>query len=115
VRGDQTISSKSTLFGRFTYWKLLSLRKTRSAPDCARTVVLKNSKSKSLAIGYNRVIGSNTTANINASISRFQYLRTPKNSGFDMAQEGWPSAYNALVPGSERTRSLLALPSTTPL
>src|SRR6202040_1546746 len=39
----------------------------------------------------------------NISISRFHYLRLPINSGFDMTQEGWPAAYNALVPDTERT------------
>jgi len=103
ARADQTISSKSTLFGRFTFWKLLSLAQDPFGTGLCKDRCAENSKSKSLALGYNYVINPGTTANINASISRFQYLRTPINSGFDVSQEGWPAAYNALIPGSERT------------
>src|SRR5450432_367426 len=103
ARVDQTISSKSTLFGRFTFWKLLSLAQDPFGTGLCKDRCAENSKSKSLALGYNYVVGPNTTANISASISRFQYLRTPINSGFDVSKEGWPSAYNALIPGSERT------------
>ena len=45
----------------------------------------------------------NTILNVNASISRFTYLRGPINDNFDMTQEGWPAAYNPLVPSIERT------------
>jgi len=103
ARVDQTINSKSTIFGRFTFWKLLSLAQDPFGTGLCKDRCAENSKSKSLAIGYNRIIGSNTTANINLSISRFQYLRTPINSGFDVTTEGWPAAYNPLVPSQERT------------
>src|SRR5437879_3561201 len=62
-----------------------------------------NTKSKSVAIGYNYVISPNTIFNLSASLSRFIYLRDPINSSFDMTNEGWPSAYNSLVPNLERT------------
>ncbi len=103
ARVDQTIDSKSTLFGRFTFWKLLSLAQDPFGTGLCKDRCAENSKSKSLAIGYNRILGANTTFNINLSISRFQYLRTPINSGFDVTQEGWPAAYNPLVPSQERT------------
>jgi len=103
ARVDQTINSRSTIFGRFTFWKLLSLAQDPFGTGLCKDRCAENSKSKSLAIGYNRIIGSNTTANINLSVSRFQYLRTPINSGFDVTQEGWPAAYNPLVPSQERT------------
>jgi Carboxypeptidase regulatory-like domain len=103
ARVDQTINSKSTLFGRFAFWKLLSLAQDPFGTGLCKDRCAENSKSKSLALGYNRVISSNTTFNINASISRFQYIRNPINSGFDVTQEGWPAAYNPLVPSTERT------------
>jgi hypothetical protein len=102
-RVDQTINNKQTIFGRFAYWKLLSLAQDPFGTGLCKDRCAENTKSKSLAIGYNYAISSNTIANLNASISRFQYLRTPINSGFDMSQELWPSAYNALVPSLERT------------
>jgi hypothetical protein len=103
ARVDQTISSKSTLFGRFTFWKLLSLAQDPFGTGLCKDRCAENSKSRSLAIGYNYQITPNTIANINASISRFQYLRTPINSGFDVTQEGWPASYNGAVPKIELT------------
>jgi hypothetical protein len=103
ARVDQTINSKSTLFGRFTFWKLLSLAQDPFGTGLCKDRCAENSKSKSLALGYNYQISSNTIANINLSISRFQYLRNPINSGFDMTKEFWPAAYNGAVPNSERT------------
>jgi hypothetical protein len=103
ARVDQTISSKQTIFGRFAYWKLLSLAQDPFGTGLCKDRCAENTKSKSVALGYNYAINSNTIFNLSASISRFIYLRTPINSAFDMSQEGWPTAYNALVPNLERT------------
>jgi hypothetical protein len=103
VRGDQTITSKQTIFARFNYWKLLSLAQDPFGTGLCKDRCAEKTRSKSLAIGYNNALSPNTILNINASLSRFHYLRGPINQGFDMSKEGWPSAYNALVPGIERT------------
>src|ERR1700730_7429352 len=103
ARVDQTINSKSTLFGRFAFWKLLSLAQDPFGTGLCKDRCAENSKSKSLAIGYNYQIRPNTIGNLNLSISRFQYLRNPINSAFDMTQEGWPASYNGAVPKSELT------------
>jgi hypothetical protein len=103
ARVDQTINTRQTIFGRFSYWKLLSLAQDPFGTGLCKDRCAENTRSKSLAIGYNFAINPNTIANVNASISRFHYLRAPINSGFDMSQEGWPTAYNALVPNIERT------------
>jgi hypothetical protein len=102
-RVDQVINGKQTLFGRFTYWKLLSLSQDPFGTGLCKDRCAENTKSKSLALGYNYAIKPNTIFNLNASISRFIYLRAPINDGFDVSQEGWPSAYNALIPNQERT------------
>jgi hypothetical protein len=103
ARVDQTINSKQTIFGRFAFWKLLSLAQDPFGTGLCKDRCAENTKSKSIALGYNYAISSNTIFNLNASISRFQYLRTPINSGFDVSKEGWPAAYNPLVPSQERT------------
>jgi hypothetical protein len=103
ARVDQNINSRQTLFGRFAFWKLLSLAQDPFGTGLCKDRCAENTKSKSLALGYNFAINPNTIFNLNASISRFIYLRTPINSGFDVSKEGWPSAYNALVPNLERT------------
>ena len=103
ARVDQTINAKHTIFGRFTYWKLLSLAQDPFGTGLCKDRCAENTKSKSVAIGYNYVISPNTIFNLSASVSRFIYLRDPINSSFDMTNEGWPSAYNSLVPNLERT------------
>jgi Carboxypeptidase regulatory-like domain len=103
ARVDQTINSKQTLFGRFAYWKLLSLAQDPFGTGLCKDRCAENTKSKSIALGYNYAINPNTIFNLSASISRFIYLRDPVNSGFDVSQEGWPAAYNPLVPTIERT------------
>jgi len=103
ARVDQTINAKHTIFGRFTYWKLLSLAQDPFGTGLCKDRCAENTKSKSVAIGYNYVISPNTIFNLSASLSRFIYLRGPINSSFDMTQEGWPAAYNSLVPNLERT------------
>jgi hypothetical protein len=103
ARVDQTINGKQTLFGRFTYWKLLSLAQDPFGTGLCKDRCAENTKSKSVAVGYNYAISPNTIFNLNASLSRFIYLRDPLNSNFDVSQEGWPTAYNALIPNEERT------------
>ena len=103
ARVDQTINSKQSIFGRFTYWKLLSLAQDPFGTGLCKDRCAEKTKSKSVAIGYNYAISPNTIANVNASISRFTYLRGPINDNFDVTQEGWPAAYNPLVPSIERT------------
>ena len=103
ARVDQVINSKQTLFGRFTKWKLLSLAQDPFGTGLCQDRCAENTTSKSIALGYNYAIRPNTIFNLSASISRFIYLRDPINSSFDMSQEGWPTAYNALVPDIERT------------
>jgi len=103
ARVDQTINSKNTIFGRFAYWKLLSLAQDPFGTGMCKDRCAENTRSKSFVLGWNYAISPNTIFNLNASISRFHYLREPINSAFDVTQEGWPSAYNALVPDIERT------------
>jgi hypothetical protein len=103
ARVDQTINSKNTIFGRFAYWKLLSLAQDPFATGMCKDRCAENTRSKSFVLGWNYAISPTTILNVNGSISRFHYLRAPINDGFDMTQEGWPAAYNALVPDIERT------------
>jgi len=102
-RVDQTINRKQSIFGRYSYWKLLSLAQDPFGTGLCKDRCAEDTNSKSLALGYNYAISSNTIANLNASISRFHYLRAPINDDFDVTQEGWPAAYNPLVPSLERT------------
>ncbi len=102
-RVDQNINSTNRLFGRFSYWKLLSLAQDPFGTGFCKDRCAENTRSKSLAIGYTHTFSPTTIADFNISISRFHYLRLPINSGFDVTQEGWPASYNSTVPDIERT------------
>ena len=103
VRADQTLGARQRLFGRYTQFKLLSLAQDPFGTGLCKDRCQENTKSYSAAVGYNFAVTPTTIIDINLSASRFNYIRNPINSGFDMSQEGWPSAYNAAVPSVERT------------
>ncbi len=103
VRVDQNITNSQHLFGRFTYFKELSLAQDPYATGLCKDRCAENTRSKSLAVGWSDALSSTWTASLNASVSRYHYLRQPINSNFDMTKEGWPSSYNATVPDTERT------------
>jgi hypothetical protein len=102
-RVDQTITNNQRVFGRFSYWKLLSLAQDPFGTGLCKDRCQENTRSKSAVVGYNWVINPTTIANFNFSGSRFHYLRLPINSSFDMTQEGWPASYNSFIPDTERT------------
>lgn len=103
VRGDYNLTNNQHLFGRFTYFKELSLAQDPYGTGLCKDRCAENTRSKSLAVGWTDAVSSTFTAGINASISRYHYLRQPINSGFDVTQEGWPAAYNPIIPDGERT------------
>lgn len=103
ARVDQNINSTNRVFGRFSYWKLLSLAQDPFGTGLCKDRCAENTKSKSVAIGVNHTFSPTTLLDVNISGSRFNYLRLPINSAFDMSKEGWPAGYNSLVPDTERT------------
>ncbi len=64
ARVDQTINGKQTLFGRFTYWKLLSLSQDPFKTGLCVDRCAEKTNSKSIALGYNNAISSNTIFNL---------------------------------------------------
>jgi hypothetical protein len=103
ARVDQNINATNRLFGRFSYWKLLSLAQDPFGTGLCKDRCAETTKSKALAVGFNHTFNPTTIADFNISLSRFNYLRLPINSNFDMSKEGWPASYNAFVPSTERT------------
>ena len=103
VRGDQNITQNQHLFGRYTYFKQLSLAQDPYKTGLCKDRCAENTRSNSGSLGWTYAINPTLTASITSSVSRFHYLRLPILAGFDMSQEGWPAAYNATVPNVERT------------
>jgi hypothetical protein len=44
-----------------------------------------------------------TILDVNAGVSYFAYLRSPKNADFDLTSIGWPAGYNSAIPSNMRT------------
>ena len=103
VRVDQKIDDKQHLFVRFSQWNNLNLPEDPLGTGLCLDRCTETMTSKAIAIGYNYVITPNLIGNLDISASRFNYLRTPKNSGFDFTSIGWPSAFNGELPSSLRT------------
>ena len=102
ARVDQNITEKQQLFGRFSYWKLLSLPQDPFGTGLCKDRCEEDTNSKSFALGYTYAVTPTSTFILNASLGRFTYLRRPKNETFDVTKEGWPAAYNGVVPDIER-------------
>jgi hypothetical protein len=103
VRIDQKINDKQHLFGRFSQWNNLNLPEDPLGTGLCLDRCTESMTSKAVAIGYNYVFNPNVIGNLDVSASRFNYLRTPKNSGFDFTTIGWPSGFNSELPSSLRT------------
>jgi hypothetical protein len=102
-RVDQEITQRQKLFARFSYWNVLDLPIDPLQNGLCEDRCLENYATKALAAGYNYSISSMTIFDMNAGLSYFSYLRTPKNANFDLTLIGWPAAYNAAIPSSMRT------------
>jgi hypothetical protein len=103
VRVDQKINDKQNLFGRFSQWNNLNQPEDPLGTGLCLDRCTETMTSKAIAIGYNYIFTPNVIGNLDASASRFNYLRTPKNSGFDFTKIGWPAAFNTELPSSLRT------------
>jgi hypothetical protein len=103
ARADQNLTASQHLFGRFTYFKELSLAQDPYGTGLCKDRCAENTRSKSLAVGWSDAFSQTMTASVNVSISRFHYIRGPILSGFDMTKEGWPASYSSIVPNTERT------------
>ena len=102
-RVDQKINDAQHLFGRFSQWNNLNLPTDPLGTGLCLDRCTETMTSKSVAIGYNYVFNPNLIGNLDVSASRFNYLRTPKNSGFDFTTIGWPASFNTQLPSSLRT------------
>jgi hypothetical protein len=102
-RVDQDITGKQKLFARFSYWKVLDLPIDPLENGLCEDRCLENYTTKALAAGYNYSLSSMTIFDVNAGVSYFAYLRSPKNANFDLTSIGWPAGYNTAIPSIMRT------------
>src|SRR5579864_2378498 len=103
VRVDQDLTSRQRLFVRFSHWNVTDLpidplQNGVCADRCTEKYV-----TDAAAVTYNYNISPTAILDFNASMSRFNYNRSPENAGFDLTSIGWPASYNAVVPAIVRT------------
>ncbi len=103
VRVDQDLTSRQKLFARFSYWNVLDLPIDPLQNGLCLDRCLENYATNALAEGYNYSISSMTIFDVNAGVSYFSYLRSPRNAGFDLTTIGWPGGYNTVIPSRMRT------------
>jgi Carboxypeptidase regulatory-like domain/TonB dependent receptor-like, beta-barrel len=102
-RLDQNLGANQHIFFRYTYWNVLDLPVDPLGTGLCADRCSETYNTHAAAIGYNYTITPSTIFSLNASLSRFAYNRSPKNSGFDLTAIGWPAAYNTAVPSIART------------
>lgn len=102
VRGDQTLSSKQTLFERYTWWK-----SQNHAADVYNNGLLSGDPISPEAfttqqgvIGDTYVFNPTTIADIHVSFFRWNYKRTPGTLGYDETKLGFPSYFSQIVSGN---------------
>jgi hypothetical protein len=103
TRLDQNLTSKQRLFLRFNYWHVLDLPIDPLGTGLCADRCAEDYHSYALASGYTYSITPTTLFGFNASVTRFNYNRNPKNAGFDLTSIGWPASYNRVVPDEMRT------------
>ena len=103
IRVDQKLNDAQHLFARFSQWNNLNLPADPLGTGLCVDRCTETMTSKGIAIGYNYVFTPNVIGNLDVSASRFNYLRTPKNSGFDFTTIGWPAAFNTEIGAPLRT------------
>ena len=96
TRIDQNINSTTRLFGRFTYFGLTDLPNNPYGTGLCADRCIELYHTKALAVDLNHQFSSTTIFDFNVAASRFVYLRSPLNSGFDLTTLGWSAAYNDL-------------------
>src|SRR5579859_6282980 len=102
-RLDHAITNNQHIFFRYTYWNVLDLPQDPLGTGLCQDRCAEKYDSSAPALGYNWTVTPNTIVGITASLSRFAYDRSPKNSGFDLTTIGWPAQYNAAIPSGART------------
>jgi hypothetical protein len=103
ARLDQSIASKQRLFVRLSYWNVFDLPIDPLGTGVCADRCAERYSTSAVAAGYDYALTPTTIFYLNASLSRFNYSRTPQNSGFDLTSIGWPGSYNAVIPPAMRT------------
>ncbi|HMF75855.1 MAG TPA: carboxypeptidase-like regulatory domain-containing protein [Bryobacteraceae bacterium] len=97
TRIDHSISEKQRVFGRFTYWKNLSLPTTPYNNAVCQDRCAETWTSKSAVLGDTFTLTPTTILDLRLTWIRFVYDRTPLSLGTDLTQFGMPASLNDQV------------------
>lgn len=102
-RIDQNVTQNQRLFFRFSYWNLLNLAIDPLGTGLCLGQCTEAIHTKAGVFDYNANLSPTTIADLNFSVGRFTYDRSPKNAGFDLTTIGWPASFNSVIPAIMRT------------
>jgi Carboxypeptidase regulatory-like domain len=103
ARVDYNLTSTQHIFTRYNFFNLLDLPTDPFGTGLCQDRCAETYQTNAAVIGYTNSFRSNLLLSVNLSGSRFHYLRSPTNSGFDLTQYGWPASYNAAIPAAGRS------------
>ena len=103
ARVDQNLTSTQHIFARYNFFNLLDLPTDPFGTGLCEDRCAETYQTNALAIDYSYSIRPDLILSLNASGTRFHYLRSPTNSNFDLTQYGWPASYNTDVPAAARS------------
>ena len=103
ARVDHNLTANQHIFARYNFWNLKDLPLDPFGTGLCADKCSETYQTNAAAIDYNNIIRPNLILNLNFSASRFHYLRSPTNSGFDLTQYGWPSSYNDEILAAARS------------
>jgi hypothetical protein len=103
ARLDRNFTDKQRLFLRYSHWDVLDLPIDPLGTGLCADRCAEDYHSNAIASGYTYDITPTTVFGFNASVSRFNYNRNPKNADFDLTTIGWPASYNQAIPAELRT------------
>jgi hypothetical protein len=103
ARIDQDITLRQRLFIRFSHWTVGDLPIDPLEDGLCSDRCAENYSTNAAVAAYSYNINPATILDLNASLSRFKYNRSPTNAGFNLAAIGWPVSYNNVVPFFMRT------------
>jgi hypothetical protein len=103
ARIDKDLTFRQRLFVRFTHWNVMDLPIDPLQDGLCADRCSEKYSTNAAVVAYDFSISPATIFDFNASLSRFKYNRSPKNSGFDLTSIGWPAEYNHVVPAIMRT------------
>jgi hypothetical protein len=99
IRGDQTLSSKQSLFERYTWWR----SKNHGAEPYNNGLISGDPISpeafttQQAVIGDTYVFNPTTIGDIHLSFLRWNYKRTPGTLGFDETKLGFPGYFSQIA------------------